>query len=153
MTQQQIVVQSVENATTKTNKPYAKVNTNIGFMQSWDMNLSEALRQRIGQIINVETTIKGQYTSIDKIIGTSYGVQQMPFKTSTGNQGVNQKKQSSFELSYAKDIFCALAAGYECEDPVKKDEMLRYYAELSADLILKMRKALEETNGIQEEEV
>lgn len=155
MAQTNVIVVGVEDVTTQTGKTYSKIHTNMGSLSCWNMGVAQALKQKIGQQVTIEVKQNGNFSSVTGLAGMNVPVQsqafgQKPF--SIGNQGV-AKKQSSFELSYAKDIFCALAAGYENDDVVKKDEHLRYLAELSADLILKMRKALDDTNGIEEEEV
>lgn len=159
MTQTQVIIVGVENVTTQNGKNYAKIHTNMGVLSCWNNGVAEALKQRIGQQTTLDITQNGNFSTVKGIVGLNVAPQQQfssfgqAKQFSTGNGGGMQKKQSSFELSYAKDIFCALASGYENSDEVKKDEHLRYLAELSASLILKMRRALDENNGIEEEEV
>ncbi len=156
MTQTQIQVLQVDDMTSPKGQPYAMVHTNIGRMSCWNNGITQTLKQSIGRTITAD--VATSLTGFNSIKGLGTQMQQAPFVQaqrpfSTGNQGV-AKKQSSFELSYAKDIFCALAAGYDNNDVVKKDEHLRYLAELSAELILKMKGVInEETLETQEEEV
>ena len=157
MTQTQLQIGGVEDATTQTGKAYCKVHTNMGTLSSWNTNVNQALKQKLGQMVTVDVKQNGNFSSIVGLVGMPAQNPQFgaPKTFSIGNQGVNQKKQSSFELSYAKDMWIALASGYDEADQVKKDEQLRYFAELSAELILRMRKIIDEANDgiIQEEKV
>lgn len=156
MTQTQLQINGVEQAQTQTGKTYHKVHTQMGTLSCWNTAIAQALSLKVGQMIVAETETKGNFTSIkgfnaNAVPQQGFNQQIKPF--STGSVGV--KKQSSFELSYAKDMWIALASGYDEADPVKKDEQLRYFAELSAELILRMRKIIDEANDgiIQEEKV
>lgn len=159
MTQTQINILQVDDKTSAKGQKYALVHTNLGQASCWDGSMIGHLKEKIGQTVNADIVVSadGKYNQIKSIVGfTPAAVQpfaqakpfSQPQPFSKGNGGV--KQASSFELSYSKDMWICLAASCDESDPVKRDEMLRYYAELCPELVLQMRDVINGKEKVEE---
>ena len=60
----QLLIQSIEQTTSRAGKPYWKVSTDQGQMSCFESSIAEQIKRMIGQTMDLETATSGAYTNI-----------------------------------------------------------------------------------------
>ncbi len=111
---------------TANGKAYARINTSDGWMSSFNIVATTALKGLIDQDVSVEVTEKGDFKNIDKVYGLAEGaVEEAPEEVPVVKPGLDVSQeykdswkkpkngQASMYTSYAKDIFLGLVGDRE----------------------------------------
>ena len=132
-----------EDKTTATNRGYTRFKTSNGWMTCWSKAIADGLKKQInGALLNLQIeTNEAGYKSIksfsvaEEAIGGS--------EEDSPRAAKPLKKTTSYELSYAKDIFNVLALQVSEENAVKRHETYEYLATFAVQLIERMKAELE----------
>lgn len=147
-------IEQVEDKTTTTGKTYARCKTSNGWMTCWNGKTIEALKNALNKPLNVEVEINEKgYKSIK---GFTFAEEAVSSNKAKHDDHTRDTMPPSMLIAYSKDIFNVLIMGYEESDPVKKAEMLEYYADFSAMLLMRIKRKIEhelKLETIEEEEI
>jgi hypothetical protein len=105
----ELTILEYEPKVTTGGKKYARFKTSEGWMSCFDTGAEKELKERVGQIVNVEVIQKGDFWNIKGI------AEGQPIEVvKIGAPVIAETKKSydafpqSMKVSYAKDCFCAI---------------------------------------------
>lgn len=122
-----ILINKVENATSKAGKPYMKVLTDKGNMSAFDSKITDEISKSVGKYVQVEiaSTPDGKFKNI-RAFGNVVENPSGPINAEVQKMSADQfkeareEKNKSIYASYAKDILIATGKpAKECCEIVK----------------------------------
>jgi|SaaInlV_200m_DNA_3_1039701.scaffolds.fasta_scaffold23389_2 hypothetical protein len=102
-----LLVEALEDKSTKTGKAYTRFKTSEGWMSCFDFNTIKELKKLIGQNVNLQLTQSGEFHNITGVNGVAQ-VSQTAGEVKAEPRSVvpNNSRITPMFVSYAKDIFC-----------------------------------------------
>lgn len=117
MTEQEIVINSIEEKTTKANKPYLRLDTNVGWLSSFDAQSNSELRKCVGKEVLCEVEDSGQFKNIKHFIEVVGEATSTPM-----TEAKKVTSATTMYVSYAKDIFIELYKTIGAQEGLKPEE-------------------------------
>ncbi len=128
-----------EDKKSQAGKRYVRFKTSDGWMSCFDNKAAEDLKKYEGKNASVEIVESGEFKNIKKCYGKAENNDDDKSEVETESyKPAVRDKGTSFYVSYAKDIFCALVNNAERAN-ITKEEIMN----LSIDLVKQAKKAFE----------
>ncbi len=110
MEKRNLEILNYEDKKTQTGKKFVRFQTSEGWMSSWDTKTSDALKEHVDETVCISVTPEDSkgFTNILKYLGPASEGEEKPSKSAAKPSG-----HATMYVSYAKDVFCALALNYK----------------------------------------